>query len=105
MALYQYYNADILEIPNRPQESVEAYIDDAILTASAKTFEEAHEILSDMMLRMGGMVDWSKSHNSSIEYSKLVLIDFAHPGVKKPRPLLSLPSLMLSKKEKSRKVM
>jgi hypothetical protein len=43
MALYQYYNADILEIPNRLQESAEAHVDDAILTATAKTFEEAHE--------------------------------------------------------------
>ena len=95
MALYQYYNADILEIPNRPQESAEAYVDDAILTASAKTFEEAHEILANMMTRQGGMVDWSKSHNSSIEYSKLALIDFAHPGVKKPRPPLVLPSITI----------
>ena len=95
MALYQYYNADILEIPNSPQESAEAYVDDAILTATAKTFEEAHEILADMMTRGGGMVEWSKSHNSSIEYSKLALIDFAHPGVKKPRPPLVLPSITI----------
>ena len=86
MALYQYYNADILEIPNRPHEAAEAYVDDAILIATAKTFEEAHEALADMMTRIGGMIEWSKSHNSSIEYSKLALIDFAHPGVKKPRP-------------------
>ena len=95
MALYQYYNADILEIPNRPQESAEAYVDDAILIATAKTFEEAHEILAEMMTRPGGMVEWSKSHNSSIEYSKLALIDFAHPGVKKPRPPLVLPGVTL----------
>ena len=95
MALYQYYNADILEIPNRPQETAEVYVDDAILTATAKTFEEAHEILTEMMTRVGGMVKWSKSHNSSIEYSKLALIDFAHPGVKKPRPPLVLPSVTI----------
>ena len=35
MVLYQYYNTDILEIPNKPQESAEAYVDDAILTASS----------------------------------------------------------------------
>lgn len=27
-----------------------------------------------MMTRMGGMIEWSKSHNLSIECSKLVLI-------------------------------
>ena len=80
MALYQYYNTDILKIPCRPQESAEVYVDDAILTATAKTFEEAHELLAEMMTRKGGMIEWSKSHNSSIEYSKLALIDFAHPG-------------------------
>ena len=95
MALYQYYNADILEIPNSPQESAEAYVDDAILTATAKTFEEAHDILANMMTRGGGMIEWSKSHNSSIEYSKLALIDFAHPGVKKPRPPLTLPDITI----------
>ena len=93
MALYQYYNADILEIPNKPQESAEAYVDDAILTASAKTFEEAHELLANMMTRTGGMVEWSKSHNSSIEYSKLALIDFSHHGVKRTHPPLALPSV------------
>ena len=95
MALYQYYNADILDIPSRPQESAEAYVDDAILTASAKSFEEAHRILADMMTRAGGMVEWSRLHNSSIEYSKLALIDFAHPGVKKSRPPLILPSITI----------
>jgi hypothetical protein len=29
---------------------MEAYVDDAILTASAKTFKEAHKILADMMM-------------------------------------------------------
>ena len=88
MALYQYYNADILEIPHSPQELAKAYVDDAILTASAKTFEEAHLILADMMARDRGMVDWSKSHNSTIKYSKLALIDFSHHRVKRTRPLL-----------------
>lgn len=95
MTLYQYFNADILEIPNKPQELAEAYVDDAILTATAKRFEEAHEILAEMMTRTGGMIEWSKSHNSSIEYSKLALIDFAHPGVKKTRPSLELPSISI----------
>ena len=96
MALYQYYNADILEIPNSPQETAEAYVDDAILTASAKTFEEAHAILADMMTRNEGMVNWSESHNSSIEYSKLALIDFSHHGVKKTRPPLVLPDVTIT---------
>jgi ribonuclease HI len=93
MALYQYYNADILKIPSSLQEAAEAYIDDVILTAMAKMFTEAHKILASMMTRPGGMVEWSKRHNSSIEYSKLALIDFSHLGVKKNRPPLQLPEI------------
>ena len=61
----------------------------------AKTFEEAHELLANMMTRDRGMINWSKSHNLSIKYSKLALIDFAHHGVKEARPLLVLPSVTL----------
>lgn len=56
MALYQYYNADILKIPNSPQEAAEVYVDDAILMATAKTFTEAYKILANMMTRTGGSV-------------------------------------------------
>lgn len=93
MALYQFYNADILEIPSAPNELAEAYVDDAILIATAKTFEAAHAQLAEMMTRPGGMIEWSKTHNSSIEFSKLALIDFSHPGVKKARPPLILPEI------------
>ena len=41
------------------------------------------------------MIQWSKSHNSSIEYSKLALIDFSHHGVKKQRPPLVLPGITI----------
>ena len=95
MALYQFYNADILEIPNKPQEAAEAYVDDAILIATAKTFEEAHQMLVEMMTRLGGMIEWSKSHNSSVEYGKLALIDFSHHGVKRTRPALTLPDVTI----------
>jgi hypothetical protein len=86
MVLYQYYNANILEIPNDSQEAAEAYVDNAILIATAKNFTDAHKILDNMMTRPNRMIEWSKSHNSPIEYSKLALIDFAHCGVKKMCP-------------------
>ena len=44
-----------------------------------------------MMTRQNGVIDWSTSHNSPLEYSKLALIDFAHQAVKKPRTPLHLP--------------
>jgi uncharacterized membrane protein (UPF0182 family) len=95
MALYQFYNTDILDIPSNPQESAEAYVDDAILIAIGKTFTETHTSLADMMQRSNRMINWSKSHNLSIEYSKLALIDFSHHGVKKDRPPLALPGVTI----------
>ena len=92
MILYQFYNADLLDIPNNPNEAASAYVDDAILIATAKDFEGTHEILADMMTRRNGAIDWSKNHNSKFEFSKLALIDFAHRNKKIHRPHLTLPN-------------
>jgi Reverse transcriptase (RNA-dependent DNA polymerase) len=83
MILYQYYNADLVDIPQGPSEAAAAYIDDAILVATAKDFPSAHEMLADMMTRSGGAIEWSNKHNSRFEFSKLALIDFAHQNNKK----------------------
>jgi ribonuclease HI len=44
-----------------------------------------------MMTREGGVINWSTSHNSPLEYSKLALMDFAHQNNAKDRPHLTLP--------------
>jgi len=92
MILYQYYNADLLDIPNGPEESAAAYVDDAILVATARDFTETHKILADMMTRPEGAIKWAKDHNSQFEFSKLALIDFAHRNSKKTRSPLLLPN-------------
>ena len=96
MALYQFYNADPLDIPNAKHESAIAYVDDALLIATADSFESAHQTLANMMTRPKGVIDWSTSHNSPLEYSKLVLIDFAHQNNSKPRLQLHLPHKSIS---------
>ena len=92
MILYQFYNADLLDIPESSDESSMAYVDDALLVAIAKTFREAHQMLAAMMTRRGGVIDWSRVHNSSLKYSKLALVDFAHPASTKERTPLTLLS-------------
>src|SRR6266851_9036941 len=69
MVLYQYYNADLLDILRGKSEDTLAYVDDTIMVAIAKDFTVAHKILVDMMCREGGVSDWSKTHNSPLEYS------------------------------------
>jgi len=44
-----------------------------------------------MISREGGVEDWSKTHSSPLEYSKLALINFAHRCKKDASPMLYLP--------------
>ena len=48
-----------------------------------------------MMTKEGGVYEWSRTHNSPLEHSKLALIDFAHSNNKADRPNLKLPSIIL----------
>ena len=99
MALYQFYNADLLDIPKDEDEAAIAYVDDAILTATASTFQQAHDKLADMMTRQGGAIEWTATHNSMFEYSKLALINFAHRSKSEPRPPLILPTITITPSE------
>lgn len=90
MVLYQYYNADLLDIPRGKNKDALAYMDNTIMVATTETFAEAHEKLVDMMGWEGGVMEWSKTHNSPLEYSKLTLIDFAHRSSTKVRTNLQL---------------
>jgi len=91
MVLYQFYNADLLDIPNSKDKDAMAFVDDSFVLAVADSFEEAHIKLVDMMGKEGGVAEWSTTHNSPLEYSKLALIDFAHRQSPKSRPPLQLP--------------
>jgi len=91
MVLYQYYNADLIDIPKHKEEDAEAYIDNAFMLASAKDFLSAHRKLADMMCREDGVVNWTKTHSSPLEYSKLALINFAHSRKNAGNPPLHLP--------------
>jgi ribonuclease HI len=92
MVMYQFYNTDLIDIPKHPEEDAEAYVDDTFMLASGKDFPSAHRKLVTMMTRDGGVEDWSKTHSSPLEYSKLVLINFAHSSKSKENPALHLPS-------------
>ena len=96
MALYQYYNADLIDIPIGASKATAAYVDDAILIATASDFPKAHDILADMMTRPGGAVEWSDRHNSCFEFTKLALINFAHRNSNKQWCPLILPSTTIT---------
>ena len=102
MVHYQFYNADILEIPAAANETTLAYIEDALILASAPNFGATHNILLDMMTREGGVYDWSTNHNSPLEHSKLALIDFSHRSNNMPRPDFTLPDVMIKLTESTK---
>jgi hypothetical protein len=96
IVLYQFYNADLLDIPKGKNEDALAYMDDTIMVATVATFAEAHVSLASMMSREGGVSEWSKTHNSLLEYTKLALIDFAHRSSSKTRSALQLPQRQIT---------
>jgi len=91
MVLYQYYNADLLDIPKHDGEDAEAYVDDTIMMATDTDFNGAHCKLKDMMCRADGVESWSKTHSSLLEYSKLALINFGHRHKDMGNPTMRLP--------------
>jgi hypothetical protein len=95
MVLYQYYNADLLDILNLPSEFAVAYVDDAILVATMKTFKDMHETLIEMMTRDNRVLQWAHKHNSKFEMSKLALMDFAHQSKKVTRPTLLISNMRI----------
>jgi len=91
MVLYQYYNADLLDIPEHKGEEAVAYVDNTFMLALGKDFQVTHRKLHNMMSKQRGVVNWSKMHSSPLEYSKLVLINFASRHKKADNLPLLLP--------------
>ena len=77
MILYLFYNVDILDIARGKHELCLGSVDDLALVAMAKNFAGTHRMLKNMVVRAGGVREWSTSQNSRFEDSKSVLIDFS----------------------------
>jgi len=87
MIFYAFYNAGLLEIspPDSKDEAQFGFVDDVALLATGDNIEETHAKLADMMARPRGAFDWSESHNSQFELSKLALMNFS------PKPQPDIP--------------
>ena len=77
MILYLFYNTD-LNIGCGQHKFCLGYVDDPALVAMASNFMDTHRLLNSMITWPEGAGDWSTSHNSNFEASKLVLLDFLH---------------------------
>jgi len=76
MLLYIVYDLDLVTIAKNKDELTLAFVDDTVLLAIAKSFQDTHKILGDMLEREGGAYKWSADHNSRFETSKFGLVDF-----------------------------
>ena len=76
MLLYLFYNADLIAVPKK-EEAMIAYVYDASFYAEGTNFMEVYDRLCDMMNRAQGSYNWSNSHNSCFEPSKMSLVGFS----------------------------
>jgi ribonuclease HI len=72
--LYNIYHAPLTSIPSNKNEDAAGFIDDAALYAEGKDFTETTATLKDMMERSKGALEWSRTHNSPFEMSKLAVM-------------------------------
>ena len=79
MLFYAFYNAGLLEIshPDCKDEKQFGFVDDVALLAVGSDFTETYQKLSDMMNHPHGAFDWSISHFSQFELSKLAIMNFS----------------------------
>ena len=84
---------------DRPKRST---VDDALMLATGTDFQDAHRKLSRMVCGEGGVEEWSKTHNSPLEYSKLALINFAHRQKCLDSPALQLPQRLVQPVENTK---
>ena len=83
---FNFYNADLLELTNALQAL--GYVDDMIVMAVGKDFEETTQAIHNHMEGENGAFKWSADHNSRFEISKLAVM---HLGQKKTRSPTGTP--------------
>jgi len=76
MVYYTFYNASLINTAKNKNETSIGFVDDTMFLAVADSLQEAHNIIKDMMERLDGGFDWSTTHNSPFELSKLALMNF-----------------------------
>ena len=89
MLLYIVYDSDLVTVAKNKDELTLTFVDDTVLLAIAKSFQDTHRILGDMLEREGGTYEWSANHNSCFETSKFGLVDFTL-SKSKPRPPMTI---------------
>ncbi|KAI0037506.1 hypothetical protein FA95DRAFT_1453678, partial [Auriscalpium vulgare] len=73
--LFQFYNADLLDIPRETDgEYGVAFVDDTAYLSIARTPTAAVAKLQDMMHREGGALAWAATHMCAFAIDKFALM-------------------------------
>src|ERR1700720_163560 len=76
MTFFSFYNAPLLETARGHDELSPGFVDDSMMLAIGNNLAVCHEKLKDMMERPKGGFEWSRTHNSPFEISKIALMNF-----------------------------
>jgi ribonuclease HI len=76
MSYFGFYNAPLIETASSKDELSPGFVDNSMMLAVGDSLEQCHEKLKDMMERPGGGFEWSLTHNSPFELSKMALMNF-----------------------------
>ena len=91
---FLFYNADILDIPNKKKGELGAgFIDDIKFMARGPTFEAANMKLANIVERPGGCFEWSTTHQVEFEIDKTALVQASRRRQKSPtNPRKTVPT-------------
>ena len=103
MLPYTFYNTDLINIAKGKSELSTGFVDDCTFIAVVETLDDAHSTLKDMMERLSRGLEWSHTHNSPFELTKLAVMDFtrtlcniASSPLKINKPNTPLPQLAVT---------
>lgn len=96
MSHYGFYNAPLIETSDSEDRLSPGSVDDSMMLAIGDTLVQCHEKLKDMMEQPGGGFEWSLTHNSPFELSKMALMNFPRSYQDSIPGSLSLDNLNLN---------
>jgi ribonuclease HI len=76
MSHFGFYNAPLIETASSEDELSPGFVDDSMMLAIGDSLMQCHAKLKDMMERPRGGFEWSLTHNSPYELSKMGLMNF-----------------------------
>lgn len=76
VVFHHFYNAHMTELAHpKSGEGTSGFVDDSTLLAEAKSFEETHRMLDNMMTRPSGAIVYAREHNVHFELTKTAVLD------------------------------